>query len=512
MNKISSNFQTSRSLRVQIGILYSFLALINTLFFSVMIFENQTELLVKNFKYQSENFVTNVMNDLSNREVKENDLESHQKLKEALLYNEIDKFRIFDLEGKVWYNEEGIPPEPQKIPDPILKQGKEIADSTSIFASKYKLELNKEDFAIKFLIPVTTVDKKPAFLSTELSIKSMQDRLTKLYYQIGLAFGWGFVTHILFGIYIYKVIFSRVSVLKDATEKMGQGDLTSRANWKFSREDELDVLGQAFNSMATQIEGTIATITRLNEEINNELKIGREVQEMFLPSNKKLKHLKVATSYRPMREVSGDIYHFYKFPAGRMNKKDYSAVFFADASGHGVSAALVTTVLMLTLEALLQKSIHPGYIIQKLGDTIGTRFQSSFFATAVFFLISDDGEILCSNAGHNAPFVFRPSTGEFFFFKSVGPPLGMVDEFDYKIIKMMAKPGDKLFIYSDGLVESPGKDEEQFSEERVLNIIRNNIDIPNKDLLELLASELDKFAIEYRDDVSMIILEFPEQT
>ena len=510
MNPILNQFKNSRSLRLQIGILYSFLALVNILFFSVMIFENQTELLVKNFKYQSENFVTSVMTDLNSKKISKADEANLKALKENLFYLEIFQFRIFDKTGEVWYNERGIVTG-ENAEEDLIKKAKEISDTTSVFSSKYKLELNKEDFTIKFLIPLVAEpeDAGPLFLSTQLSIKTMQERLTKLYYQIAVAFLWGLISHILFGIYIYRVIFSRVSQLKDATDKMALGDLTSRATWKFNREDELDVLGQAFNGMAGKIEETIQTISTLNEEINKELKIGREVQEMFLPSNKKLKALKVATSYRPMREVSGDIYHFYKFPAGKMNKKEYQGIFFADAPGHGVSAALVTTVLIMSLENIIAKSIHPGYIIQKLGDIIGNRFQSSFFATAVFFLIAEDGEILCSNAGHNAPICFRPSTGEIFYFKSVGPPLGMVDEFDYKVIKMPAKPGDKLLIYSDGLVESPGKDDEQFSEKRVLDIIEANMNIPNKDLLELLAEELDKFAIDYRDDVSMILVEIP---
>ncbi|MBK8398858.1 MAG: SpoIIE family protein phosphatase [Leptospiraceae bacterium] len=510
MSQILNKFQNSRSLRLQIGILYSFLALINILFFSVMIFENQTELLVKNFKYQSENFVNTVVKELNSEKISKADESNLKKLKERLVYQEIFKFRIFDATGAIWYTENGIV-NGEIIEEDLLKKAKEISDTTSIFASKYKLELNKEDFSIKFLIPlVAEIETEgPIFLSTQLSIKTMQERLTKLYYQIAVAFVWGLISHILFGIYIYRVIFTRVSLLKDATDKMATGDLKSRAVWKFNREDELDVLGQAFNGMAGKIEETIQTISTLNEEINKELKIGREVQEMFLPSNKKLKSLKVATSYRPMREVSGDIYHFYKFPAGRMNKKEYQGIFFADASGHGVSAALVTTVLIMSLENIIGRSIHPGYIIQKLGDIIGNRFQSSFFATAVFFLIAEDGEILCSNAGHNAPICFRPSTGEIFYFKSVGPPLGMVDEFDYKVIKMAAKPGDKLLIYSDGLVESPGKNEEQFTEQRVLDIIEANMNIPNKDLLDLLAEELDKFAIDYRDDVSMILVEIP---
>lgn len=499
----------TKSLRLQIGILYSFLALVNILFFSVMIFENQTELLVKNFQYQSDNFVTSVMSDLSTKSLAQNNETSFKIIKERLFYNEINQFIIFDKDGNIWYKESGIISN-ELVKEEILKKSKEISDKNSVFSNKYKLELNKEDFAIRFLIPLKAeIEGLDIFLYTELSIKSMRDRLTKLYYQIAIAFIWGLVSHVLFGIYIYRVIFTRVGILKEATDKMGEGKLDSRAEWKFSRDDELDSLGTAFNDMAGKIQETITTITRLNDEINNELKIGREVQELFLPPNKKLKDLKVATSYRPMREVSGDIYHFYKFPAGKMSKKDYYGVFFADASGHGVSAALVTTVTLLSLENIISKSIHPGYVIQKLGDVIGTRFVSSFFATAVFFLISDDGEILCSNAGHNAPMCFRPSTGEFFYFKSVGPPLGMVDEFDYKVSKFKAQPGDKLFIYSDGLVESPGKDEEQFSEQRVIDIIKNNLETPNKDLLKILAEELDKFAIEYRDDVSMILLEMP---
>ncbi|HMV45341.1 MAG TPA: SpoIIE family protein phosphatase, partial [Leptospiraceae bacterium] len=392
MEPVLTKIKSSRSLRLQIGILYSFLALVNILFFSVMIFENQTELLVKNFKYQSENFVASVMTDLNSKRVIKADDSSIKALKENLFYVEIYQFRIFDITGEVWYNEKGIVSN-EKADEDLIKKAKEISDTTSVFASKYKLELNKEDFTIKFLIPLVAEPEEagPIFLSTQLSIKTMQERLTKLYYQIAIAFIWGLISHILFGIYIYRVIFTRVSILKDATDKMALGDLSSRAQWKFNREDELDVLGQAFNGMAGKIEETIRTIQNLNDEITKELKIGKEVQEMFLPANKKLKNLKVATSYRPMREVSGDIYHFYKFPAGKMNKKEYQGIFFADASGHGVSAALVTTVLIMSLENILLKSIHPGYIIQKLGDIIGNRFQSSFFATAVFFLIAEDG-------------------------------------------------------------------------------------------------------------------------
>ena len=192
----------TKSLRLQIGILYSFLALVNILFFSVMIFENQTELLVKNFQYQSDNFVTSVMSDLSTKSLaKEND-QSFKTVKERLFYNEITQFTIFDKEGNIWYKETGIITN-EPVKEDILKKSKEISDKNSVFSNKYKLELNKEDFAIRFLIPLKAEEEGvDIFLYTELSIKSMRDRLTKLYYQIAIAFVWGLISHVLFGIYI----------------------------------------------------------------------------------------------------------------------------------------------------------------------------------------------------------------------------------------------------------------------------------------------------------------------
>ena len=177
MNPILNQFKNSRSLRLQIGILYSFLALVNILFFSVMIFENQTELLVKNFKYQSENFVTSVMTDLNSKKISKADEANLKALKENLFYLEIFQFRIFDKTGEVWYNERGIVTG-ENAEEDLIKKAKEISDTTSVFSSKYKLELNKEDFTIKFLIPLVAEpeDAGPLFLSTQLSIKTMQER------------------------------------------------------------------------------------------------------------------------------------------------------------------------------------------------------------------------------------------------------------------------------------------------------------------------------------------------
>ena len=508
MNTILEKIRSSRSLQVKIGILYVILALINLLFFSVLIYENQTELLVKNFNFQSVNFVLQVMDDLKDITISKDNPEIYKKVADSLSFNEINTYVVFRSNGEILFEKNDS--KSLTLDGDIIEKSKQMSDTNSIFTSKYNLELVKSDFSIKIIIPLPSdFTNENVFLFSQLSLKTIKERLNKLYIQIGIAMIWGVFTHLGFGVIVYKFIFSRLSNLQSATVSMGQGDYTTRVNWKFEKNDEIDALGYSFNSMANKIQDTITTISKLNEEINKELKIGKEVQELFLPLDYMFEDIKVVSYYHPMREVSGDIYHYYRLTHKKNSNKNYIGLFFADASGHGVSAALVTTVTLLSVESIVSKSFKPNYVLQQLSNIVGNRFQSSFFATAVFFLITENKKIICSNAGHNAPFCFRPSTLEFFYFETCGPPLGMIDDCDYRLLKFHAKTGDKLFIYSDGVTEAPDENSELFSEERLIELIKDNMSLSNEDLIDLLKTELRAFSKEYRDDVSMIILEIP---
>jgi len=355
MNSFFEKIGKSRSLQIKIGILYVILALINLLFFSVLIYENQTDLLVKNFNYQSVNFVLQVVDDLKDKVVSKNNKEIMKKVNDTLTFNEINTYIVFTSKGEIIFqkNDKGE----LVITNDLLEKAKQMSDANSIFTSKYNLELQKSDFSISILIPMNSeLASENIFLYSHLSLKSIKDRLNKLYIQIGIAMIWGILTHLVFGIIVYKFIFFRISQLQNATIEMGKGEYSSRVDWKFEKRDEIDELGLTFNTMATKIEDTILTISKLNDEINKELKIGKEVQELFLPQDYMYEDLKIVSYYKPMREVSGDIYHYYRLTHKKNSDKKYTGIFFADASGHGVSAALVTTVTLLSVESIVSKS------------------------------------------------------------------------------------------------------------------------------------------------------------
>lgn len=558
-------FQLTKSLTFQIGILYTLLAALNIIFFSVMIFENQAELIQDKFLLESNILSTKLANELQN-EIKEKNFEiKHETIEKILTTSggNVKFLSILEKEKEVEAEKKKEKPlkivnqefkyrelhkwdhtktKSEEIDKDFVKQAKKF-QADDISTNQFIKEADIDDLKIKLLIPVSRPDdfrlrllisvkdgpkiessSNSVFIYTYIDLRTIDELKSKLWLQIITSLIWGVVFHSLFAVYVYRIIFIRVGALKQASDKMGAGDLHSRVSWKFRRQDELDDLGQSFNHMAQKIEENIheiqekskkiqedaAVIQRLNEEINQELEIGKEVQELFLSRKVKYKKFKLAIYYRPMREVSGDIYHFYKLPEHKNSPHSYNAFFFADASGHGVSAALVTVVMILTLDRIVAQGFHPGFVISSLSQVMGDTLQASFFATAVFFLINEKGYVFVANAGHNAPIVYRPSTGEILrFINSSGPPLGMKDGHIYKTEYFKGEPGDKIFIYSDGLTESPNETEEQFSEERVINIINENMDKDNKEVLKIMADRLEEFKMEYRDDVSMILLEIP---
>ena len=461
-------------------------------------------MLNKNFNFEYRNFVNSLLGEIKSIKLSKDRDEDFEKLVQILKLNSISEFMVFDDSGLILHKIPSVQgAAPEMVNAEIRRKSIELSIETSVFRTPYKLIPNSEDFTVDFFMPIVSSDGSRVFLYTLLRIDQIKERLMGLYWQIGLSVMWGIIFHLVFGIFVYRVIFRRVLKLTSASDKMESGDLTSRVDWKFERGDELDELGISFNRMAGRIEGTIEKISQLNSEIQNELEIGKDVQQLFLPTNEIFKEFNVEVHYRPMREVSGDIYNFY------LPGNDYRALFFADASGHGVSAALITAITLMSLDVVLKKTIQPNRVIEKLNVLLADRLQSSFFATGIFMVFSPDGKCHFSSAGHNPVIYARPSTGKIELLDKSGPPLGMFDEVEYTGQMLLTAPGDKILVYSDALVESKNSEGEMYSLERVMELFMNNIHLPNAELLDLIRSSIDQFTLEFTDDLSMILLEIP---
>lgn len=491
------------SLRVQIGLLYTLLAFINIIFFSVMIFSNQRDLLILNFRYQADNLVKAVQEKLQRAKIPKEENDAFGEFVDALKATDVKRFVIFDDKGLIWHSVPDKTQQGKEVDQDLKRKSMELTADLTLYRSSYLKQINEQDFTVSFLLPLEGEKSQILFLSTSLSLESIRDSLRGIYIQIAIAVVWGIIFHVLFAIFVFNLIFRRVAVLTDASNDMASGNLHARAEWKRKRHDELDDLGVAFNSMAASIEEKVDTISKLNEEIQTELRIGKEVQKQFIRGTQELTRYRGAIYYRPMREVSGDIYGMFPF------EKNFAGFFFADASGHGVSAALITTITVQSLENALKKSMTPRKIVSTLNNSLAQRFESSYFATGVFMLFSPDGTVFITNAGHLPVQCLRPSTGELIEINKMGPPMGLMEDFEYRMKRLSTKPGDRFLIYSDGLMETNNAAGEQFGLERIQQIFKEHSHSPTDVLLNDLVTQFEAHAADYRDDVSAIVLEVP---
>ena len=534
---IRSGF-ASRSIRVRIGLLYVVLALLNITFFSLSTFQNQTDLLVDKFFLRSEKLVSGIRGRLSEVQIGPEQDQNFDFLRSVLEESKTslttressieEGFIIFNKSGsiihrvgdvifgelgsdgklhRVWLEKAlGIMDRNKNHPKNSKEIERAAGDSSNLlYMRPYHIELNTKDFRTTFILPLQTLDaEEKYYLKTELSLDEIQDRLYSLYWRIALGVSWGVVFHLLFAIFIVRLFIRRIDKLTVASERMEQGDLNARVEWDFRQKDEIDVMGLTFNRMAEKIESTVKEISHLNLINEKELRLGKKVQENFLSPPEIIERFKPTIYYQPLREVSGDFYRF--FDEGRGTK----SIFFADATGHGVPAALITSVAFLALENIKIRGLSsPTAICEELNIVLTESLDTEYYMTGVLFLIEENNIIKFTNAGHPAPLIYRPSSGEVFEISAGDPPLGLVDEYKFTEDLFEGQKGDKVFIYSDGLYETENESGDLYGMERLVATFRFMCEShqDNDEIMKGVLSHFAEFVHEYNDDVSAILLE-----
>lgn len=484
------------SLRVQVGLLYVVLTVANLVFFSAIIIENQMDVLNDNVVLVAERAAHQIqarLQDIGSRERSEIDeiasIADHFAFSAYSIRNpEGEELKADGSTGAA-----NIPHFKEDLAELRARSGATI--------QPYHVRVDSAQFQVNFLFPLTG----NRFLAATAPLDSIKDRIRGIYWQLGLALIWGIVFHVVFGIYLLRRIFKRLGMLRETSVQLASGDLSTRTSWQRSTGDELDVLGDTFDNMASKIESTVGQLSTANRRLRIELEIGRQVQTFFLRGQDLVKEYSPAVVYRPLSEVSGDIYNFFE-----INNR-FKGVFLADATGHGVSAALVTSVLFFHLNQLLKEERSPLKIMQALSRQIKNDLNELFFATAFLLLLDSRGDIFYVNAGHNAPIVFRRSRNKLIELETTGVMLGLDlgDPKPYEMKRVPVRSGDRILLFTDGLVESSNSEGEMFGTDRVVEILRTMADEPGTAVVKKLEEAVTGFARAMTDDLTIMILDIP---
>jgi hypothetical protein len=297
-----------------------------------------------------------------------------------------------------------------------------------------------------------------------------------------------------------RSIAQSVGALRFGTERLRHGDLSHRI--QVSGRDELANLGEAFNEMAVGLEEGRRTLLE-KERLESELALARQIQQRLLPAQPpRVPGLQLAGVSVPAREVGGDYYDFLPLADGRV------LVALADVSGKGAPAALLMSSLRASLHSMLDERTDLARLAGRLNKFVHASTSSSEFITLFFGMIDGQtGRLAYVNAGHEYPFLVR-SDGHLERLTEGGLIMGAFADAQYTETIVQLKPGDLLFLFTDGLTDARGAEQQMFAEERCEACLREHAQQSPDQLLRAALDCVDSFVggAEAVDDITLVAI------
>jgi phosphoserine phosphatase RsbU/P len=201
-------------------------------------------------------------------------------------------------------------------------------------------------------------------------------------------------------------------------------------------------------------------------ELRREMELARRVQAALLPRSWRVRSLPAVGWTRSASITGGDCYDVWKLPDGHLG------LFVADASGHGLAAALVISQVRSMLRALCEVRSEPEWLLSRLNARLVQDLDEGRFVTAFVGCLSTDGTLRWCSAGQGPIFVRRAAGSSWEAFPPVAMPLGVMAELDIEPAAVVQlEPGGVLVAMTDGLFESRNASGELFGPARVLTLL-----------------------------------------
>jgi len=246
-----------------------------------------------------------------------------------------------------------------------------------------------------------------------------------------------------------------------------------------------------------------------NEFFEHEISLARKIQEQLIPSEQKYKFL--FSLYKPMEDVGGDFYDFIEF-----EESNNIGIFVSDVSGHGVPAALITSMIKTIILQGDRRIYDPAALLLYMNKILETQTAGNFVTAFYGIYNPDDHSLLYSNAGHNQPYIISSEKVT----QIQGGKNTAVAMFSNNMLASASKKfenyeetldvGSKLLLYTDGLVEARPIDGDTFFEHANMEkFFIENSNHPCKKFIENLLKELTLFrkTESFDDDICLICLD-----
>ncbi|MDP0561977.1 MAG: SpoIIE family protein phosphatase [Candidatus Endonucleobacter sp. (ex Gigantidas childressi)] len=224
--------------------------------------------------------------------------------------------------------------------------------------------------------------------------------------------------------------------------------------------------------------------------------------------------------FKPCKHLGGDMFGYQALDS------DHICFYQLDVSGHGIPAALFS----FTLNNLLSESgdrtlyknhcpnalsgsslVSPAKLLEQLNMLFQTTAEQVSYFTIVYGIMNNKtGEVVLSQAGHPNPLWMKKETQSVVAVSGSGVPIGMIPDEKYSTVSITLEPGDRLFLYSDGLTECDNNNGDQFGQDRLSQILSVLFDCSIKDMIIKIEEKIKQWNQQgvFEDDITYLVLEW----
>ena len=279
-------------------------------------------------------------------------------------------------------------------------------------------------------------------------------------------------------------------------ERISRGDLSRKV--PVATKDEFGVIAGHTNNM---IDGL-----RHRAELISALKLAEEVQQNLLPqSTPEMRGIDIAGTSIYCDETGGDYYDYFKLPADRLG------VVVADASGHGIGAAMHMTTVRAFLHFGMRTYQNPARLLTEINYYVTRDSSETNRFMSMFFLeVNPSAKTLCwVRAGHEPAMLFGPSGNKSQDLSGEGVALGVIGNYSYSEYTLKDwEAGSVLVVGTDGVRETRNSAGEMFGLRRLQEVISHNVGAPAEAIQNSIIDAVRDFQADatQEDDITLVII------
>ncbi len=243
-------------------------------------------------------------------------------------------------------------------------------------------------------------------------------------------------------------------------------------------------------------------LLHMNQRMKEELKVANALQSILIDESKSLPGVEMIGKYIPSDELSGDFYECVQIG-------DKVWLFIADVSGHGVAAAMLSSMMKVLFKNIVTQHSTPAEVIREMNSTFYNLTHGTYYLTAFLGLI-EDGVLTYTNGGHPYPIILDSTNDRTYLLENNGFVVGILEDYEYDMHRVEIKPGDCIILYTDGLLEPEDHKYEMKTCDDILSYIDTNKALVKSNPRLFMDSIVKDFGKDtkdrLKDDVALIMV------